>query len=125
MIDIDKAEKDPMLVEFTERRSEGSASPLDRANAALLRADQAASIFTGGADDQALTVRQGEGTCSGVQGLLDRVALATAACGLAERKGEPAVADAFAKVAEREAVTLDSYDSARLEGLNRASAFSA
>lgn len=117
MLDIDKHRDDPMLQEFTERRDSGQAGPLDRANAALLRADQAAAIFTGSGDD-----------CDReqVEALLDRVALAVSACGLAVRKGEPAsVALAFAKMAESEAVTLDSYDSARLQGLQRASAFSA
>lgn len=116
MIDIDKHEADPMISEFTERRSSGSASPLDRANAALLRADQAACIFTGSGED-----------CDKAQiaSMCERVALAAAGCGIATRNREQGVANEFAKVAESEALTLDGYDSARLDGIQRATAFSA
>lgn len=105
-----------MLSAWVERRESGSASPLDRANAALLRADQAGAILTGAGDD-----------CDGsqIEALVQRVALAASACGIATRNKESNVADAFAGVAETEAVTLDLYDIARLEGLPRASAFSA
>lgn len=115
MFDIDKHRDDPMMQAFCKRRMEASASPLDRANAALLRADQAAAIFSGQADE-----------CDKAQiaSACERVALAAAACGIATRNQESEVAEQFAKAAEGEAVTLDAYDNVRLEGLPRPVVFS-
>lgn len=114
MLDISH-DTDPMLSAFCERREAGQPSPLDRANAALMRADQAASILTGNGENVSACL---------IDKALDRAALAANACAIAERKGEPKVAAAFAKRAEREALAIERLDrSARLEGLTRAAVF--
>lgn len=119
MLDIDNHKDDPYLVEFTKRRVQGTASPLDRANTALLNASQAATIMVGAPDDDSLSVRHGEDYCKGIEALVDRVALAASAVAIAERQGDDELAADFAKVAESEALTLDSFAYAKVDGLKR------
>ena len=119
MLDIDDHKADDYLSEFVERRAQGTASPLDRANTALLNADQVACILTGAADDQALTVRHGDDYCSGIQAQVERVALAASAVAIAERQGDKALAAEFANYAETEALRLDGYAHVRIKGLTR------
>jgi ABC-type enterochelin transport system substrate-binding protein len=109
MIDIDDNKADPMLAEFTARRKEGSASPLDRANTALLNASQVVTLLSEGDD----TVQ------ADAQSKVERVALAAQAVAIAERQGDQALAASFAKVAESEALVLDTFDYVKVDGLRR------
>lgn len=109
MLDIDDHRSDPMLAEFAERRAQGSASPLDRANTALLNASQAATLLSEGDD----TVK------ADAASKLERVALAAQAVAIAERQGDKALANEFAKVAESEALVLDTFDYVKVDGLSR------
>lgn len=114
MLDISKVDGDPYMSAFCERRESQAPSALDIANTALARAQQSASIFTETTDD-----------CDrvAIEGHADRVHKAASACALAERKGEDGLALAFAKVAETEALELDRFDSAKLDGLKRPEVF--
>jgi hypothetical protein len=109
MLDIDDHKDDPYLTAFSERREVGSASPLDRANTALLNASQAATLV--GEGDE--TVRQE------ASDRVDRVALAASAVAICERNDDKALADEFARVAESEALVLDSFDYVKIDGLKR------
>ena len=109
MIDINDHCEDPMLIEFMRRRAQGNASPLDRANTALLNAQQSACVQSEGDDCDR----------ERAQAHVDRVALAASAVAIAEKQGEQAVAAEFAKVAESEALTLDSFAYVKVEGLRR------
>ena len=109
MLDIDDHKDDPYMVEFTERRAQGSASPLDRANTALLNAQQSACVQSEGDDCDR----------ERAEALVDRVALAASAVAIAERQGDEALAAEFAKVAESEALVLDGFAYIKVDGLAR------
>ena len=109
MLDIDNHKDDDYLREFTERRAQGTASPLDRANTALLNAQQSACLQSEGDDCDR----------ERAQALVDRVALAASAVAIAERQGDKALAAEFAKVAESEALVLDGFAYVKVEGLRR------
>jgi hypothetical protein len=109
MLDINDHQDDDYLVEFTKRRVQGTASPLDRANTALLNAQQSACIQSEG--DECDRQR--------AQSMVDRVALAASAVAIAEREEDKALAAEFARVAESEALTLDSFAYVKIKGLSR------
>lgn len=109
MLDIDDHKDDPYMEAFTERRSKGSASPLDRANTALLNAQQSACLLSEGDE----TVRQE------ALDRCNRVALAAQAVAICERQDDQALASEFAKHAEKEALVLDMFDYVKVDGLKR------
>lgn len=107
MLDIDDHKDDPYLIDFTERRRQGTASPLDRANTAVLNASQAATIHS-------------EGEFKGAaEKALERAIAAAAACGIATRQKDKRLAAEFANLAEGEALALDSFDYVKVDGLRR------
>jgi hypothetical protein len=108
MLDIDDHKDDPYLIDYTERRRQGTASSLDRANTAVLNASQAATLHS--------EEREFKGA---IGKALERSIAAAAACAIAERQGDEALAEDFAKVAESEALVLDSFDHVRIEGMSR------
>ncbi len=110
MLDIDNHKDDPMLVEFSKRRAQGTPSPRDIANAALLNASQAATVLSEAEDET--VIEDAEDT-------LDRVQLAVQAVATAERQGDKALAAGFAQVAETEALVLDTFDYVKVDGLRR------
>lgn len=109
MLDIDDHKEDAYLTEFTERRAQGTASPLDRANTALLNAQQTACVLSEG----------DETVVADAESKVERVALAAQAVAIAERQGDEALAEDFAEVAESEALVLDSFDHVRIKGMSR------
>lgn len=109
MLDIDDHKDDAYLAEFTERRESGSASPLDRANTAVLNADQALSIL--GETDETIK--------AAAESAYQSVVRAARACSLAERLEDDHFAEQFAKVAESEALVLDTFDYVKINGLKR------
>lgn len=99
--------EDAYLSEFAERAEAGAPSPLDRANSAFERAEQAATIL--GEDFDAASLRIG----------VERVADAARFVAQAIAQDRDELAEAFATHAEAGALALEAFDSARFEGLNR------
>lgn len=103
------------LSDWVERKEQGVPSPLDRANNAVEKAAQARAIFSESTDENNVAANESR---------FARIVQAASACGLATKKGEDKLAAEFARVAESEAVTLDNYDSSKLDGLRRPEIFS-
>lgn len=92
------AHVDTYLIDYVTSGIEG---PHERANQALMRADLALTIISERGDD--LDRAQAEA-------IIDRVALAAAACATAVRIDRPELADEFAKQANSEVLVLTNFD---------------
>jgi hypothetical protein len=103
---------DAYFHEYTARAEAGTASPLDRANAALLATEQAVGILTGDTENVS-TDKRAQITA---RLLVAREAASRTARFL--RSGQDEQAEAFATVCERIAVSTRDLDSARFEGLS-------
>lgn len=114
MLHMDDHADDPYMVDFFKRYDAGEVAPIDRANAAVERAGQALTVFSETASETE-KLAQEEALARAV-----RCAYLTAK---AEALEEDGLAETFAQGAEREALTLDSFDAVRLEGLRRAEPF--
>lgn len=99
--DIDDHKADPMIADWADAHAAGYTTDLERANKALLRADLCSTIIAERGDD--LDKAQAEA-------IMERVALAAAACATACRIGDGYFAEQFANQANSEVVTLTSFD---------------
>lgn len=100
-LNINDNQTDPYMADWYKVYAQGGTTPLERANAALSRADLAAVIVSEQGDD--LDQAQAEAVC-------ERVALAASACAKAERIGSAELAQAFSETACTEALVLSTFD---------------
>lgn len=110
-MEVTLEDKDPYLAEYAARMEAGLPAPIDRANAALERADQLASLMA--EEAEAASVEAGLAEVA-------RFARLTAAAQAAEAEE---LALKLAEMAEWKALALDHLAPlAKLEGLPRAEA---
>lgn len=99
--------------EFDARKEAGVITPLDVANAAYKRAEQAVGVLTGDPESVPADKR------AAIYRAANRVRECAAWCGKATRSGHEDLAASFASEAKRAALDVDDFDSARLDGLIR------
>lgn len=108
--------EDFYLTEHLSRREAGIVGPLDRSNAALVRAEQAVSIFGEGADecDRAELLSKLAAVAEGA-----RITAAFMRRSVKDRDSDYLRAEALSHHTVTLAKRVDEFDLGRLEGLNR------
>ena len=109
MILLDASDQDPLLREYAARFESKRASGWDRANAALLRAEQAGAILSEEEIDPSEEIK--------------RVATLAALAAELHAHGADAECDLAGDAAEQAALRVDAFDEARFDGLARPQAF--
>lgn len=100
-LNISDHKDDPMISAWYSVHASGQETDLERANAALVRADLYRSTIETHGDD--LDKAQAEAVC-------ERVALAASACAKAQSIGELRLAHEFANAAQSETLILSTFD---------------